>query len=173
MSDQDLCSVPANKSVSKPLAVQSSFSNLKRCRTASSYGAAPRAVAPAMEQDQCSCPELPADSGDELFGPGDDALLVFRRAAAQGALRDALAGRAAELSFSADTVLSQLVGQCFTQCAPQRPSLCFVQRCGSVWPCSHFCHTLKMTGPCSRSAAILSRVHSCVCHISARGTPRV
>ena len=72
-----------------------------------------------MGQDQCSCPELPADSDDELFGPGDDALLVFRRAAAQGALRDALAGRAAELSFSPDTVLSQLVGQCFTQCAPQ------------------------------------------------------
>ncbi len=70
-----------------------------------------------MEQNQCSCPELPADCGDELFGPGDDALLVFRRAAVQGALRDALAGRAAELRFSADTVLSQLVGQCFTQCA--------------------------------------------------------
>ena len=75
-----------------------------------------------MGQDQCSCPELPADSGAELFGPGDDALLVFRQAATQGALQDALVGRGAELNFSPDTVLSQLVGQCFTQCAPRPTS---------------------------------------------------
>lgn len=69
-----------------------------------------------MEHEQAQCPELPASEGGDGFTLADEAMALFRRAEG-GALRQALAARATELKFSPDTVLSQLLAQCFTQCA--------------------------------------------------------
>ena len=124
-SDQDSALVPARGSVRDSLLSEDSDHLIRAALLVFAAPCLGPRQAPTMGQDQCSCPELPADTGDELFGPGDTAQLVFRRAAAQGALQDALVARGAELKFSADTVLSQLVGQCFTQYAPQQHPLLY------------------------------------------------
>ncbi len=78
----------------------------------------------------CGRPASEGSRTDEHPLP-DEAPVLLQRAASPGALRDAIAARAAESNFSTDTILSQLLAQCLVQCVlhklaclPVHPAVC-------------------------------------------------
>jgi hypothetical protein len=83
-----------------------------------------------MEHERALC-ERPASEGSRTDEQplSDEAPVLLQRAAAPGALRDAIAARAAESNFSTDTVLSQLLAQCLVQCVLPRPACRVILQC--------------------------------------------